>query len=126
MSSRGPCIECGATILPSTSAATGGVCMACKHGIRSNLERAKEYYRKQRLPNPERDYWTSLVRRIYHTDAGYSGLTDVERVYYLGCVVNGEVYNGGLHQFYSNSAGDRYAETLDALQQLGAVHSRRV
>ncbi len=100
--------------------------MACKQGFRSNLERAKEFYRKQRLPNPQRDYWSALVNRIYHTDAGYSGITQIERVYCLGCVVNGEVYNGGLHQFYSNSSGDRYSETLDALQQLGAVHSRRI
>lgn len=100
--------------------------MACKQGIRANLERAKEFYRKQRLPNPERDYWSALVNRIYHTEAGYGGIAPVERVYYLCCVVNGEIYNGGLHQFYSNSAGDRYSETLDALQQLGATHARRI
>lgn len=126
MSDRVPCKQCGATILPATAAATGGMCMACKQGIRSNLERSKEYYRKQRLPNPERDYWGALVNRIYHTDAGFDGISATERVYYLGCVLNGEVYNGGLHQFYSNSSGEHYSETLDALQQLGAVHSRRI
>ncbi len=126
MSERVPCKECGATILPSTAAATGGVCMACKQGIRQNIERSKKFYEEQRKPNPERDYWSTLINRIYKTPEGYEGLSEVERVYYLACVVNGEVHNGGLHQFYSNSSGDRYTETLSALEELDAWHSRRI
>ena len=126
MTERVPCKQCGAAILPTTAAATSGVCMACKQGIRSNMERAKAFYEEQRKPNPERDYWTALVNRIYHTQEGYGGLSNTERVYYLCCVLNGEVYNGGLHQFYSNSSGEHYSETLAALEDMNAWHSRRI
>lgn len=126
MSDRVPCRDCGETILPATAALTGGVCMACKQGIRKNIERAKVFYEEQKKPDPERDYWTALVNRIYHTEAGYAGLAPAERTYYLGCVLNGEVYNGGLHQFYSNSAGDRYADTVSALDELRASNSLRI
>jgi len=48
MTQRVPCKKCGAEILPATAKATGGVCMACKNGIRKSLEKSKEYYRKER------------------------------------------------------------------------------
>jgi hypothetical protein len=48
MTQRIPCKECGAEILPTTAQATGGVCMACKNGIRKNIEKSKEYYRQER------------------------------------------------------------------------------
>ena len=35
------CLECGATMLAATAARTGGFCMACKQGIRSNIEASK-------------------------------------------------------------------------------------
>lgn len=126
MSTRVPCKDCGAEILPTTAAATGGVCMACKQGIRKNIENSKAYYAKLKEPDPERDYWTQLVHRIYKTPEGYTGLSYPENVYYLGCVLQGEVYNGGFHQFFTNSSGDQYAETLDALEELGAYESRRL
>jgi hypothetical protein len=34
MITRIPCDKCGAEILPTTAVATGGICMACKQGIR--------------------------------------------------------------------------------------------
>lgn len=100
--------------------------MACKHRIRAALEQSKAFYAEQRKPNPERDYWTSLIHRIYHTREGYDGLSQVEKNYFLCCVLNGEVNNGGLHQFYANSSGKRYEETLEALEELDAWHSRRI
>jgi hypothetical protein len=126
MSQRVPCKECGATILPTTAAATGGLCMACKQGIRKNLDQAKAYYEKLKEPDPERDYWKLLIHRIYKTTQGYSGLSYPETIYYLGCVLQGEVHNGGFHQFFTNSSGDRYSETLDALEEIGAYESRRL
>jgi len=100
--------------------------MACKQGIRSALEQSKAFYAEQRKPNPERDYWTALIRRIYHTPEGYEGLSSVEKNYFLCCVLNGEVNNGGLHQFYSNSSGERYLETLEALEELDLWQCRRI
>ena len=44
---------------------------------------------------------------------------------YLGYVLNAEVLNGGLSQFFSNTSGNRVAETLEALRCLdGATTSR--
>ena len=48
MTQRIPCKRCGAEILPATAQATGGVCMACKNGIRKDIEKSKDYYRKER------------------------------------------------------------------------------
>jgi hypothetical protein len=118
-----PCTTCGAMILPATAGATGGVCMACKNGIRKNLERAKAFYAEQRKPDPARDYWSELVNRVYETPEGFSGLSPVERVYYAVCVFEGEVYNGGVHQFFSNSAGNYYPTVVAGLNELGATRS---
>jgi hypothetical protein len=35
-------------------------------------------------------------------------------------LLEAEVYNGGFHQFFFNSAGDRAAETVDSLALIGA------
>ena len=126
MADRVPCKECGAEFLRTTAEATGGLCMACKQGIRENLNKSKEFYERTKLPDPERDYWKQLIHRIYKTPEGYEGLAYPETVYYLGCVLNGEVVNGGFHQFFTNSSGERYQETLDALEELGCFESRRL
>ena len=110
-------------ILPTTAQATGGVCMACKAGIRKNLTSAKEYYAEQRKPNPARDYWGELVNRVHKTPEGFSGLLPVERVYYAVSVFEGEVYNGGVHQFFYNSSGNFYPTVVAGLRELGAATS---
>jgi hypothetical protein len=42
------------------------------------------------------------------------------RVYMLVRELEDEVNNGGFHQFFYNSAGDETAETVDALEIIGA------
>jgi hypothetical protein len=42
MIARVPCPKCGAMILPTTVAATGGECMPCHKGIRQDVEAAKQ------------------------------------------------------------------------------------
>src|ERR1044071_1964337 len=102
MNEKVPCTKCGALILCATAERTGGVCMPCKHGNRENLERAKEYYKKQREYDPVRELWKSLVHRVHKTNAGFAGMSEVEKTYFTVCVLEGEVYNGGMHQFFSN------------------------
>jgi hypothetical protein len=126
MIERVPCSECGAEILPVTAAATGGVCMACKQGIRKNMEESKEYYRQLKEYDPYRELWTSLVRRVHRTEEGYAGLTDDERAYFAAGLLEGEVYNGGMDQFFSNHSGEVYEDAVNALLDLGAVHSLRL
>jgi hypothetical protein len=117
------CSECGATFLASTAARTGGICMACKQGIRKHIEESRVYYQRQREPDPFRDYWADLVRRVFAAPDGFYRLSRPEKTYYLGQVLYGEVFNGGMRQFFDNSSGDFYRETLDALKELGAMSS---
>jgi hypothetical protein len=111
-------------MLATTAARTGGVCMACKQGIRQQIEAGKAYYRKQREPDSFRDYWTNLVRRVHTAPDGFYRLSSVEQIYYAVVVLRGEVYNGGMHQFFFNS--DFYEEALNGLQTLGASRSREL
>src|SRR5262245_9748370 len=47
-------------------------------------------------------------------------LTPAARTLYLVGMFEGEVINGGISQFFSNSAGNHAQETLDALRHIGA------
>jgi hypothetical protein len=51
---------------------------------------------------------------------GLAALTDVERVVALVSWANFEVELGGLSSFFYNSAGDHVAETVPALEAVGA------
>jgi hypothetical protein len=120
------CLECGATMLATTAARTGGLCMACKQGIRKNIEASKIHCQQQRQPDPFRDHWRALIQRVYSAPDGFYLLSHHEQTYYLGCVLEGEVYNGGIGQFFDNSSGDFYRETLDALVELGAMRCHAI
>ena len=48
--------------------------------------------------DPFRDLWHSLVNRDYKSAEGYSGLNPDERTYFSVGLLDGEVYNGGMHQ----------------------------
>lgn len=37
-----------------------------------------------------------------------------------------EINNGGFDQFFSNSSGDRFAETIAALRTIGATHTAKI
>ena len=108
-------------MLAATAARTGGLCMACKQGIRKNIEASKIYYQQQRKPDPFRDFWRALVNRVHDTPDGFYRLSPPEQTYFSVCLLEGEVYNGGMHQFFYNSSGDYYAEALRGLQELGAM-----
>jgi hypothetical protein len=123
MAEKLPCSKCGALILPATFQATGGVCMACKQGIRENIESSKAYYKQQREYDPIRELWSSLVKRVYKTTEGFAGLTAAEQLYYCVNVLEGELYNGGFHQFFTNSSGMYYEQVMDGLLELRAFDS---
>ncbi len=120
------CSECGAEILAATAARTNGVCMACKQGIRKQMESSKKYYEEQRKPDPFRDYWKDLIRRVYETPQGFDDLSPKEKTYFAVCILDGEIYNGGLYQFFSNHSGEYYQEALNGLAELAAFHSREL
>lgn len=50
-------------------------------------------------------------------------MSEVERQYWaVGCL-SGEVYNGGFDQYFHNSSGSTYNDTLKGLEAMGALAS---
>ena len=123
MADKVPCKKCDAMILPTTAERTGGVCMACKQGIRESIEKSKEYYKKQREYDPFRELWDHLVEKAHTIENGFETLTKEEKVYFSVGMLDGEVYNGGMHQFFSNSSGELYSEAVEGLSLLGATNA---
>ena len=127
MTDKIPCTECGAMILPATADKTGGLCMPCKQGIRADIEASKEFYKEQRelekQYDPFRELWLSLVDRAYKDEKGFDNLSEDEKIYFYLGILDGEAFNGGLHQFFTNTSGDRYEETLQYLELMDAMHT---
>jgi len=120
------CRECSVEILATTAESTGGLCMPCKNGTRKNIDDGKRYYEERKKYDPWRELWTSLVERAYAVQDGWKQFSNPERLYYAVSVLDGEVYNGGMHQFFSNSSGELYDEALSGLQTLGAVNATQL
>jgi hypothetical protein len=123
MKDKIPCKECKEMILPRTVEKTGGICMACKQGIREIIEQSKEFYRKQKEYDPYRELWTYLVNKAYTVENGFETLTKEEKLYLSVGIFDGEVYNGGMYQFFSNSSGELYEEVVKGLKTLKATKS---
>jgi len=72
--------------------------------------------------------WPDLVQTVFHEGprprtAHPEQLSAAARViYYVGCF-DGELVNGGMSQFFSNSSGNHAHETLQALRAIGAALS---
>lgn len=70
--------------------------------------------------------WPDVVRIVFHEsprEAHPERLTQAVRTYYFVGCFNGELVNGGMSQFFSNSAGNNSQETLAALKEIGAMLS---
>ncbi|HEX9104424.1 MAG TPA: DUF4375 domain-containing protein, partial [Polyangia bacterium] len=52
--------------------------------------------------------------------AGDTSFTAVERTLLDVALLEGEVNNGGLHQYFFNSAGERAVATIASLEAIGA------
>ncbi|MBV8408626.1 MAG: DUF4375 domain-containing protein [Alphaproteobacteria bacterium] len=117
-------------ILPSTAAANGGMCVPCKRGFRKDIEEGKLRYeerkRAQANPDPATKHWRWLVGQVYRSPGGFAGLSEENRTYFAVCLLEGEIYNGGFHQYFLNSSGDHYAVALHGLEEVGAAACRRL
>ncbi len=120
--SKVACIECGVQILPATSLSTGGLCMPCKTGRRQSIDQARQR-RQKRRDDPLDNFWRELVRQVYETASGFSGLSEVEKQYFAVGVLIGDVYNGGFEQYFFNSSADYFHQSLTGLEDLGAAQS---
>lgn len=114
-----PCTLCGVPILPRTAEETGGKCMPCKHGTRERMEESRAYYQREREYDPHQALWHSLVFRA-NEDCDLNNLSEKEVRYYSAVLLEGEIYNGGFDQYFSNSSGNYYAHAVDCLKEIEA------
>jgi hypothetical protein len=63
---------------------------------------------------------TNLIFRDSPRLARLDRLNPAARAIHLVGILQGEIYNGGFSQFFSNSSGNHVHETVDALKQVGA------
>jgi Domain of unknown function (DUF4375) len=121
MQTRLLCTRCGDSIHRDTASRNDGLCMPCFRGNTLTLEERKARRESTRqiaeawYASPEHQYWKKLVGKFYATDRGLDALTRGERLYFLITTLDGEVRNGGFSQFFSNSSGEHYEETVAAL-----------
>lgn len=126
MSQKVPCSKCGVPILESTALRTGGFCMPCKGGYRESIEEGKRHNREQRetmLTDPYRKLWVSLVELVHHSPSGFDGLSHSQKLYFAVRLLEGDVYNGGFHQYFFNNAGSYHAYAEEGLIALGAFQT---
>jgi hypothetical protein len=92
------CVECGKPVLVKQAAKRNGLCLRCG---------AKR--------NPFFVLYSSLIERVFHSAAGFDGLSGAEKLYYALTLFQNEVNNGGFHQFFFNSSGAYYDLIENAL-----------
>lgn len=122
---RVPCKVCGESIHPDTAAKNGGLCMPCKGGYRERIEAGKRRREEEREydQSEERRYWLQLVSEVHGSEDGFRKLPTEDQTYFaLGCLI-GEVYNGGLHQFFFNSSGSMYGVAVAGLIEVEAYRA---
>jgi hypothetical protein len=75
------------------------------------------------LSSPLGELWRDCVEIVYRDSPRHAHLERLSapaRVNYVLGELHGEILNGGLSQFFSNSSGDHAAETRAALDAIGA------
>lgn len=68
---------------------------------------------------------TSVWRKLIPRGSELPELAPEVRAFHAAFELLGEVRNGGYHQYFTNSSGERAAVALDALRTLGALEARR-
>lgn len=126
MTSKVPCVDCRAMILPATAERTGGRCMPCSQGTRQDIERARAYYAEQRdreLHDPIVALWRSLVDRVHSGSNGFDGLTDAQKIYYAVNYLAGCAYRSGFHHYFLYEGARHFEVVLRGLVEIGASES---
>lgn len=100
--------------------------MPCKGGYRVNIEEGKRRIREERernITDPFRKLWMSLVEKVFHSPAGFDGLSHPQKLYFAVGLLEGEVYNGGFDQYFFNHAGSYYDYAEEGLIAVGAFQT---
>ena len=129
MTEKVECIKCGVFILPTTANRNDGLCVPCRQGYREQIEESKARNARDRELNktcPFRALWRQLVEKVYEQPKGFEGLTNDEKLYFSVGMLDGEVYNGGLVQFFHNSSGDYYMYAEQGLATIQADNALKI
>lgn len=127
MTERSPCTTCGVSILSETAERNSGLCMPCKGGYREDIEASRRFNEKQKKlhESPAAKHWLWLVSQV-NNEPGFNYLSSANQCYFSVGLLDGEVYNGGFDQYFSNSSADFYDFALKGLAEMGAVESYRL
>lgn len=81
---------------------------------------------RSHVKDPEK-FLISLSERLWPVaNEGLQDLSPPEQTFILVWELEAEVNNGGFHQFFFNSDGDRAVLTPAALRQIGAEHTASI
>jgi hypothetical protein len=87
--------------------------------MREHIDRAiREARERQSTRDPFEVLWLELVKRVSHQ--GFESLADPEKLFFAAALVEMEVNNGGLFQYFFNSSADHYNDAIRALEDMNA------
>lgn len=114
------CSACGNPMLVRTAERYEGKCVPCAKGYREDLERARVFNEEQeRLENePDFLFWKSLCKRVDNPALGFDSLPAPEKLYFAVCLLEGEIYNGGFDQYFTNSYADYFDYAVRGLEKM--------
>jgi len=110
-SEKVPCVECGKPVSAKLAQRREGRCLHC------DLKR-----------NPFFLLSKSLIERVHGPGGSFESLSESEKFYYSLDLFQGEVNNGGFHQFFFNSSGSYYElieQGLSVLNELASLQLLR-
>lgn len=114
------CIECNNPMLLRTALKHDGKCVPCARGYRESIESGQRYYAEQKKlrDHPADAHWRSLCTKVGDPTIGFETLTKAEKIYFAVSLLEGEVFNGGFEQYFTNSSADYFSTALDGFEAL--------
>jgi hypothetical protein len=127
METKVACLTCQKLILPDTAIKNQGLCVPCAKGYRKQIEAAQKIYEEEEKyrASEEYAYWLNLSQQVSDL-ADLKKLSFENQVYFVVKILIAEVFNGGFDQYFHNSSGDYYAETIQALKVLQGFESLKL
>ena len=115
------CIACGSSMLVRTAKRYDGKCIPCAKGYREDLEKARLFNEelKRRGNEPDFLFWRSLCERVDNPALGFNSLPIAEKLFFAVCLLEGEVFNGGFEQYFTNSSSDYFDYAARGLERMG-------
>ncbi len=115
------CTACGNPMLVLTAEKYNGICIPCTKGYRESLEESRLFYEEQKLHENDPDvlFWRALCERVDNPALGFNSLPGPEKLYFAVCLLEGEIFNGGFEQYFTNSSADYFDYALSGLEKMG-------